>query len=372
MKITEEVLSKGEWINSDIFRYQHSTRKSLYRKIKCFNCGEDCLVFPAKKIEGCCSRQCARQYYDKFKDVTGQKFNRLTALYRTKMGKDNDWYWMFKCDCGSVKEIKGNKVWNGKTKSCGCIQRKEQYDLTNKRFDRLVAISKTKQNKFGYWYWNCQCDCGKTKEILSSRLFYGHTKSCGCLALERASKVTTTHGLSKNKQVASYDTYAATLLSVGEKVKRNRENPAILECICKYCGKMFIPTRSQVCGRIDFINGKDIYEHNLYCSKLCQNVCPSYKKTENGYLNQMNGTVPLNREVQPELRQMVFARDSYQCQRCEKTKVSLHCHHFEGIELNPIESADLDNCITLCVPCHELAHSEIGCRKVDMRRKKCQ
>ena len=284
------------------------------------------------------------------------------------MGKDNDWYWVFKCDCGSVKEIKGNKVWNGKTKSCGCIQRKEQYDLTNKRFGRLVAISKTKQNKFGYWYWLCKCDCGKTKEILSSRLFYGRTKSCGCLALERASKVTTTHGLSKNKEVASYDTYAVILISVGEKVKRNKENIAILECSCKYCGKMFIPTFYQVCSRVDFINGKKTYEHNLYCSPGCKKSCPIFGKHSESYGKTMiqNAKVPLNREVQPELRKMVFERDGYQCLKCKSTE-ELHCHHIEGILYNPIESADVDLCMTVCKPCHIEIHHEDGCTYYDMQ-----
>jgi len=34
--------------------------------------------------------------------------------------------------------------------------------------------------------WLCICDCGKTKEIRSSCLVRGHTKSCGCLRGEKA------------------------------------------------------------------------------------------------------------------------------------------------------------------------------------------
>ena len=71
--------------------------------------------------------------------------------------------------------------------------------------------------------------------------------------------------------------------------------------------------------------------------------CPIYyqMKYPKGYRKATS------REAQPELRQMVFQLDDWKCMKCESTK-SLHCHHITGVELNPIESADIDNCITLC------------------------
>jgi hypothetical protein len=45
----------------------------------------------------------------------------------------------------------------------------------------------------------------------------------------------------------------------------------------------------------------------------------------------------------------------------------LHCHHIEGVEKNPIESADLDNTITLCKKCHKWAHTQEGCRYFELR-----
>lgn len=66
---------------------------------------------------------------------------------------------------------------------------------------------------------------------------------------------------------------------------------------------------------------------------------------------------------------MVLERDSWTCQKCNKVDVELHCHHFEGIMINPIESADIDMCITLCVRCHKEAHLDIGCRYIDLSCK---
>ena len=52
-------------------------------------------------------------------------------------------------------------------------------DITNQRFGKLVAISKA-ASKSGKTYWLCKCDCGNEKEIQTSHLIDGRTKSCGC------------------------------------------------------------------------------------------------------------------------------------------------------------------------------------------------
>jgi len=73
-----------------------------------------------------------------------------------------------------------------------------------------------------------------------------------------------------------------------------------------------------------------------------------------------------SREVQPELRQMVFERDNWTCQKCGAME-SLHCHHLEGIRWEPLESADIDKCITYCRNCHEDVHKLPDCGYQDMR-----
>jgi 5-methylcytosine-specific restriction endonuclease McrA len=63
---------------------------------------------------------------------------------------------------------------------------------------------------------------------------------------------------------------------------------------------------------------------------------------------------------------MVFERDNYICQRCG-SEIKLHCHHIDPVSRNPVESADLDNCVTLCEGCHELMHTSTGCKKYKLR-----
>lgn len=57
----------------------------------------------------------------KYKDITGQKFGRLTVLNRLhNYHKHDGVYWLCVCDCGNLFEVKGGNLRSGDTKSCGC------------------------------------------------------------------------------------------------------------------------------------------------------------------------------------------------------------------------------------------------------------
>lgn len=56
-------------------------------------------------------------------------------------------------------------------------------DIVGERFGRLVVIERAPPNpkhKARKSRWVCQCDCGQTKEVLGEHLVAGYTKSCGC------------------------------------------------------------------------------------------------------------------------------------------------------------------------------------------------
>jgi len=63
---------------------------------------------------------------------------------------------------------------------------------------------------------------------------------------------------------------------------------------------------------------------------------------------------------------MVLKRDDYTCQKCGSEEI-LHCHHIFPLNENPVMSADINNCITLCKSCHKLAHKIPGCGYHEMR-----
>lgn len=64
-----------------------------------------------------------------FKDLTGNKYNRLEVLYRVENHKGRTAY-MCRCDCGNKKVILSESLKRGHTKSCGC------YDRERRRFNK--------------------------------------------------------------------------------------------------------------------------------------------------------------------------------------------------------------------------------------------
>ena len=121
-----------------------------------------------------------------FKDLTGQKFGRLTAL--KYMGNSK---WLCKCDCGTEKIISGKHLKDGGTKSCGCISR-EVKNLMGQKFGKLTPVKYVGELK-----WLCKCDCGNDYVVKSSDLNRGHVRSCGCLRKE--SSPVKKHGLYKSR-----------------------------------------------------------------------------------------------------------------------------------------------------------------------------
>ena len=147
---------------------------------------------------------------------------------------------------------------------------------------------------------------------------------------------------------------------------RKSENGNV-EIRCANCENWFEPTKRQIKKRINAINGEGNArgECKLYCSQECKDNCPIfhqkiYPKGHKPYLD---------REVQPELSKMVLERDEYTCIICQRhqNEVELHCHHIEGIRWNPIESADMDTCTTLCKDCHKEVHKQEGCTYNEMK-----
>jgi 5-methylcytosine-specific restriction endonuclease McrA len=171
----------------------------------------------------------------------------------------------------------------------------------------------------------------------------------------------------KKNNIPLYNSQYYSLQPYGIQCRRSVIDENILEVRCWYCNKWFIPSRSTVQSKIQSIKGNLNGESNLYCSYGCKNACGTYyqkvySKDDNRYDKKST-----SREVQPQLRKLVLERDNWVCQKCDSSK-ELHCHHFEGIEINPVESADVDNCVTLCKKCHKAVHKQDGC---NMKRERC-
>lgn len=121
----------------------------------------------------------------KYKDLTGQRFGRLTVICRSEKSNGGKVYWHCKCDCGNERDVVTYSLVHGKTQSCGCLSREQartRYrDVSGEKFGRLTAIEPTDKRRSNAVVWRCKCDCGNEKMVAIDDLISGATTSCGCL-----------------------------------------------------------------------------------------------------------------------------------------------------------------------------------------------
>jgi len=153
----------------------------------------------------------------------------------------------------------------------------------------------------------------------------------------------------------------------------NRENEdKKIEVRCTYCGKWYIPTSVEMDNRIRSIR-QETFGNGFYCSSSCKELCPIHWQVlwPKNYKPYENDPYKMRVEVSSELRKVVFKRDDYTCQKCEK-KESLECHHIDPVSQEPFFANDPDSCITLCKECHKFIHTKIeGCKYYELKKKEC-
>lgn len=111
--------------------------------------------------------------------IIGQRYNDI-VITGPMFKKGATKYFPCKCaNCGKEFEIAAQFV--GKNKCCKeCSYKGRIRDLTGNRYGRLVVLSFAGR-RGGKTMWKCECDCGTIKDVSSSSLLSGYTRSCGCL-----------------------------------------------------------------------------------------------------------------------------------------------------------------------------------------------
>lgn len=125
--------------------------------------------------------------FSRTKDLTGQKFGKLTPLYPTGH-QARKTIWRCRCECGKEVDVRGSNLTQrvGPTTSCKCAMGFE--DLTNQTFGKWSVIFRRGNDKTGNARWECRCQCGTIGLVSSNALRKRESKSCGCSL--------TTHGMS--------------------------------------------------------------------------------------------------------------------------------------------------------------------------------
>lgn len=208
----------------------------------------------------------------KFKDLTGQRFGKLTVLYRDTTHVDakgcHRTMWRCKCDCGQEKTIRGDALTGGRSKSCGACNN----DLTGQRFGRLTVLHKAGSDNVGHLIWRCHCDCGNDKDISATNLIQGYTQSCGCLHSEICSE--------RGEDLTGQKFGKLTVVSLYS------TSPRKFLCYCDCGGQAIVEPgnlkngHTQSCGCISSLGEERI---NSYLSNLNISFKPEYCVAIDGF-----------------------------------------------------------------------------------------
>jgi hypothetical protein len=134
-----------------------------------------------------------------FKDLTSQKFGRLTVIRRASNTKSGGARWHCVCDCRNETIISSSALNSGSTVSCGCWSREQSSvrqlkDLMGKKFGRLTVTGRAPNSKSGDRRWYCECECGNKTIVFTTSLRSGDTSSCGCWKGRLVAQRNTKHG----------------------------------------------------------------------------------------------------------------------------------------------------------------------------------
>ena len=229
-------------------------------------------------------------------DLTGLQFGRWTVISKAddRLSECGRHYpmWNCECECGKRAVVYGKNLIKGYSKSCGCLRRdagKENLkDLAGKRFGRLTVLrqaeSQVSENGSRSTMWECLCDCGKETVVSGAHLQNGHTKSCGCLALETKSRRSNNdiHYEFKDDYVIGYTRSGEHFIF----------DPDDFETVSKYCWS--IANTGYVAARGS--DGKIIHLHRLV-SKATMNMVVdhiNHDKLDNRKCNLRAGEQKIN------------------------------------------------------------------------------
>lgn len=174
--------------------------KQIVWHCKC-ECGNECdVIAPDIRSGHTKSCGCGKK---KIIDMTGWIMkehgvpdSRWTVLYEIPERKDGRVYWHCKCECGTERDITGDNLRLGESKSCGCLQREKASEKFIKilpkgaEFGKLSVLNMLDEKADnGKILYLCQCECGNIVKVLRDSLVSGNTKSCGCLKSRGEDKI---------------------------------------------------------------------------------------------------------------------------------------------------------------------------------------
>ena len=113
-------------------------------------------------------------------NLTGKRFGKLLVVKKSDKKINDRPAWDCVCDCGGKITVKTSDLTSGKVSHCKNETKisSKYLNIVGKRFGSLVVTNIVGSSKSGI-VWHCKCDCGNECDIPYSSLSSGNTKSCG-------------------------------------------------------------------------------------------------------------------------------------------------------------------------------------------------
>jgi len=214
----------------------------------------------------------------------------------------------------------------------------------------------------------CSLSCSNNSTVVKNKI---------SKALTNYNKVHTREYTSKGnykgdvvaKNLPLFDTYADQLLPI-EELKRNKQS--LLEVRCSVCEKWFIPKRTNVEARAQYLKGNTNRESRFYCSDDCKLSCSvfnkkKYPKGSNPRKHRNNNSFTEN-ELRVWSREVLHRAD-YNCEYCGEKAIL--AHHIKPKKLTPFEALDPENGIACCSICHYKYGHVDWCSTTNIANKHC-
>lgn len=123
----------------------------------------------------------------RFCDITGDKFNKLTALYPVSSSSIGQVVWRFRCDCGNEIEQSSSRVKNKFVTSCGCTNYGElssgwagYAELSGKYWGGIQNSAKKRRHTFDItkeYVWELFLRQGRKCALSGLPIFFNDTRN---------------------------------------------------------------------------------------------------------------------------------------------------------------------------------------------------
>lgn len=129
----------------------------------------------------------------------GDRSGKLTVIAANHSGGGKNRTCLCKCDCGNEVVVGVLYFREQKTKSCGCLARDRAREIhpvpIGARYGMTIVLGEAETTTTNRKV-RAICDCGVEFSVAINNLRSGHTKSCGC-ALNKARAALATHGFTR-------------------------------------------------------------------------------------------------------------------------------------------------------------------------------